>query len=227
MLIKRKYTLGGMLALILLFGVIASTFAEINTTPPSTKLKWGSYTNWIQSVLDEQPNSRQGLGNNNVVKQANSLATKKGKNAIFITDKTNTIPGRIGIGIQTPQELVDIRGEKASIKVLSPSSVAKVIVGNGGLGIGAQGVFQLFNATNTVALYEDYINSSNNITVRGKNVVLSSQQCPNGQKVKGTNTEGVILCAEDGGERALPFCTLNDFALSASKGPLDYCILGS
>lgn len=224
---KPLYYGFGFALFLLSFGVFVSTFAQIDTTAPQNTLPWGGYSNWVQESLEQSPDTRKTpLGEGNTVKKANSLATPEGKNVLFITDKTYTELGKVGIGIQTPQEILDIRGKNASLKILSSSPFAKLLLSQGGVQVKNTGEVEIFLGENILSLWSGYINSSKNITLRDVNVVLSDQKCPQGEKIKGTDADGNIICGNAEIETVLPDCNLNDIVLSAPLAPLNYCVLG-
>ena len=215
---QKTLFLGALFLISLFFTFFSGAFANDKETPPTGKLIHGSYTQWLENILETPPNSdSESLGNNNAVKQSNSITTQSGEKVLWIIDN------KLGIGISTPQEILDIRSEKkASLRVESSTENTQVSLGNTIISL-LEGDFFIQAGNQKLFFTEQGINTSGELTVNNKNVVPSSQECPTGQKISGTDDEGNVICSEF--ITNVSYCNLNTINLSEKIAVIGKCQL--
>ncbi len=214
----KNFLFGG---LFLLFsaGISASFSYEFDKEiQPNGKLKHGSYTHWIENALETPPESNsKELKSKRVAKQAATLATKKGEKVMWI------VGNKIGIGIQIPEEILDIRSsEKASLAITSSNNNASLFLNNGLLSLQNKDFF-LQLGSQKIFFTKEGINVLGQITIQNKNVVLAEQKCPEGKSISGTDNDGAIICETHDSE--VQYCNLNTLSLSEDIRVISRCKL--
>lgn len=211
----------GIILLISIFIFSSLTFAEPfnKEQSPTGKLDHGAYTKWLENALETPPVSEQEKLKKNkiVVKQSRSLATESGEQVVWIIDN------KLGIGIQTPQEILDIRStDQASLKISSNSEKAQLQLENTEISL-QDAQFFLRVGNKKIIITDEGINIEGEITIQGKNVVLAKQTCAENERIVGTDSNGIIICAEK--TSSIPECNVNSITLSAPIRAIERCQL--
>jgi hypothetical protein len=184
------------------------SIAELNGDTPSGDLQGGAFLHWIHEALANPPASQKEALTNYSLKKANMLADTSG-NKIVHTKALINNESQVGIGIgtQNPEELLHIEGISPVVEILANTGNPEIQLAKNG----THGAIYFDNTTNKLHLWNGIniiefqdgandgspkiTNVNGTLTVKGKNVVLSDQDCT-GQNsfVYGINVNGEIQC---------------------------------
>jgi hypothetical protein len=215
--------------LLLFFAFVVSVSAD--KQHPSEELMYGGYTNWLESSLVETPaDDTTAIGDNAVVKNANSLATVLGEQVLWIVE------GKVGIGIETPEDVFEVYSpEDASVAVKSTDQKASLYLDDASFTLEPGGNLFLQLGEKKITLTDKGIEVNGEITVGGKNVIPAGQGCFNddgtrkeGYGVIGTENDGTLICAPLTVEKPeTPVCLFNNATFDAPITLMDECVFAA